>query len=204
MSETITAYPLTWPVGWKRTERSKITKSRFGKSYWNPPTTYEATQLVLTELRRLGARDVIISSNVELRNDGLPRSGQKDPSDAGVAVYFQLNKQPRVLACDKWKSPGENLHAIALHISALRGQERWGVGTLEQAFTGYASLPAKTGQHWTEILGLPLSASVEDINRQYRHLVITKGAHPDHNGDAEEFHRLTEARDAALNEKGAS
>lgn len=200
MSTAITAFPLTWPTGWKRTPRERIQKSRFGKSYYQPPSTWDGTQFVLQELRRLGAREAIISSNLELRNDGLPRSGQKDPNDAGAAVYFQLNGKPRVLACDRWRSVGENLWAIAKHVEALRGQERWGVGTLDQAFTGYAALPASSGEHWTDILGLTLSATRDEINQQYRHIVMSKGLHPDHNGDPIEFRRVTDARDAALKE----
>lgn len=200
MADTITAYPLSYPIGWKRTPQSQIKRSRFG-TWKNPPTTWQAIQALNHELRLLGARDIIISTNLRLRNDGLPASSQKDPEDAGAAVYFQLNKRPRVLACDKWKSVGENLYAIAKHIEALRGQERWGVGTLDQAFTGYAALPAETGEHWTSILGLSLNATRDEISAKYRHLIKERNAHPDlENGSRAEFEKLTRARDEALDD----
>lgn len=199
MNDTITAYPLSYPVGWARTPKHKITRSRFG-TYRAPVTTWKAIQALQRELNLLGARNVIISTNLKLRNDGLPASSQREPDDAGAAVYFQLNKKPRVLACDKWKTVGENLYAIAKHVEALRGQERWGVGTLDQAFTGYAALPSETGQHWTSVLGLSLDSDAATITAKYRKLVVEKNAHPDRGGDADEFIRLTQARDEALAE----
>lgn len=198
MSDTITAYPLTYPTGWARTPKNKVERSRFGKAGYmrSPPTTWQGVQALNHELELLGAKDVIVSTNLKLRNDGLPASSQRNPDDAGAAVYFQLNKKPRVLACDKWQTVGENLWAIAKHIDALRGQERWGVGTLDQAFTGYAQLEAETGQHWTSVLGLTLNASPEDVNEKFKQFAKTN--HPDAGGDTKEFVRYKLARDAAL------
>lgn len=196
--DSITAYPLTYPIGWARTPKSQIKRSRFG-TWRNPPTVWQAIQALNHELRLLGAREVIISTNLKLRNDGLPASSQREPDDAGAAVYFQLNKKPRVLACDRWKSVGENLYAVAKHIEALRGQERWGVGTLDQAFTGYAALPETTGEHWTSVLGLTLNASRDEVHAKYRKLVMERNAHPDlDNGKRDEFEKLTRARDEAV------
>ena len=195
MADTITAYPLTYPVGWARTPQHKITRSRFGKPH-KPVTTWQGVQAVNYELRLLGARDAIISTNLRLRNDGLPMSSQSDPEDRGAAVYFQLNDKPRVLACDRWQFVGENLYAIAKHIEALRGQERWGVGTLDQAFTGYAALPAETGQHWTSVLGLTLNATADDVKEKFHQ--FAKQHHPDRGGDRDEFERVSRAREEAL------
>jgi len=196
--DTITAYPLTWPERWARTDKDEISRSRFG-TWNNPPTTWKATQSLTHELRLLGATDVIISTNLRLRNDGLPASSQRDPEDAGAAVWFTLNKKPRVLACDKWKFVGENLYAIAKHIEALRGQERWGVGTLDQAFTGYAALPAETGAHWTSIMGLTLNATREEVEQKYKQMA--RGAHPDTNGGShEQMAKLNIARREAFEE----
>src|SRR4051812_21708674 len=123
---TQNAYPLAWPATWKRTARSQIRRAAFGKH-----SMIESVDETTNELRQMNARDVVISTNIELRNDGWPRSNQRKPDDCGVAVYFALNKQPRVLACDRWDSVEHNLWAIAKHIGALRGQDRWGVGTVE-------------------------------------------------------------------------
>lgn len=200
MIETITAYPLMWPVAWKRTRRENIRRSRFG-TYNNPPSPHRGTQALLNELRLLGATDVIISTNLQLRNDGLPYSGQRTPDDSGAAVYFTLGKKPRVLACDAWKTVGENLYAIAKHVEALRGQERWGVGTLDQAFTGYAALPAETGTHWTSVLGLRLNATRDEINAKAREIIKRDALHPDSgNGDRAAYERIINAREQALAE----
>lgn len=114
---------------------------------------------------------VVISSNVALRRDGLPYSNQRRPDDPGVAVYFRLKGKPHVLACDRWLSPEENLWAIAKHIDAMRGQERWGVGTLEQAFTGYMALPAPPDDtQWWLVLDVPETAGPDLIRGRYRSL----------------------------------
>ena len=73
----------------------------------------------------------MISTNLKLRLDGLPRSDQATPADPGVAVYFELDGKTIVLACDKWNRVADNIYAIAKHVDALRGQDRWGVGTVE-------------------------------------------------------------------------
>ena len=64
------------------------------------------------------------------------------PDDPGVAVYFQLHDKERVLACDKWDTVADNIAAIAAHIDGIRRQDRYGVGTIDQAFAGYSAL------HW--------------------------------------------------------
>lgn len=197
--ESITAYPLTWPTGWRRTDKHKIARSRFG-TYRNPPTTWKAIRALQHELNLLPARDVVISTNLRLRNDGYPMSSQREPDDRGAAIWFTLDKKPRVLACDKWQTVGENLYAIAKHVEALRGQERWGVGTLDQAFTGYAALPAETGLHWTSVLGLTLNASTDEVAAKYREMIVSRNLHPDLGGNSTEFIRVTRARDEAIEE----
>ena len=44
------------------------------------------TQELIWELKRLGARGMVLSTNVELRQDGLPYSNRRRPEDPGVAV----------------------------------------------------------------------------------------------------------------------
>jgi hypothetical protein len=78
-------------------------------------------------------------------------------NDPGIAVYFTLGKKRVVLACDKWAAPQENIYAIAKHVEALRGQDRWGVGSIEQAFAGYMALEERTGPSCFEILGISLT-----------------------------------------------
>ena len=196
--ENITRYPLTWPVGWKRTPRTDRKRSQFGYR-GKAPTVFTALGQLQPELQRLGAREVIISTNLPVRKDDIPYSDRREPEDTGVAVYFLLNRKPRVLACDKWPTVGENLSAVAHHIESVRGQERWGVGTLEQAFRGYDALPApKPGETWWEILGVERTAKSDVVENAYKKKRFA--AHPDQNGSSEEFHRVQMAFADALAE----
>jgi hypothetical protein len=148
------------------------------------------------ELDRLGARKPILSTNMELRLDGMPRAGQMQPNDTGAAVYFELKGKPVSLACDKWLRVEDNIWAIAKHIEALRGQERWGVGSIERAFTGYLALPAvgeSSASDWWKTLGVPVNADPEMVRKAYR--ILVKKHHPDAAGDPELFRRIQQAMD---------
>lgn len=202
---TTPRYPLAWPSGWKRTTSRKRAKfhgtgSRaiVGGSYKikEPLTLSAALDRLCGEMRRLGVpdRDWLISSDLKLRQDGLPYASQAQPADPGVAVYFKLNRADRVLACDAWNRIPDNIAAIAAHVECLRGIDRYGVGTIEQAFTGYAALPPK-GSTWRTTLGFAPGAVVtlDDIDAAFRERART--AHPDvHGGSHDAMASLTSAR----------
>ncbi|WP_435017462.1 J domain-containing protein [Tundrisphaera sp. TA3] len=129
------AYPLQWPAGKPRKQHPE--RSKFGDRSIDAATT-----ILREELRRLGAGNMVLSSNLRLKNDGLPYSKQAQPRDQGVAVYFTHKKQPMCFACDRWDRIQDNNYAIAMTIEALRGIERWGSGSMvEQAFTGFIGPP---------------------------------------------------------------
>jgi hypothetical protein len=204
MNETYTAYPLSWPAGQRRTRY--VERARFAAER----SIAAARDGLLQELARLGAVRVVISSNLRLRQDGLPMGNQAAPYDAGVAVYFQLMGKPHVFACDSWARVQDNLHAIRLHIEALRGTERWGVGAAHQVFTGYRALPpgrtdaAPTPEQAADLLAraanfdhLPgareaLLHEPDYVAQAYR--LAAKKMHPDVGGEHEEFVRLQEAK----------
>lgn len=73
---------------------------------------------------------------------------------------------------------------------------------LERAFTGFAALPpAPAGpRHWSDVLGVPRSASPDVVRAEFRHLV--KQHHPDHGGDADRFREVSTAFEAWRTEKG--
>lgn len=194
------AYPLSWPLGWPRTREPQ--RSRFG-TYYKKPSLAAGRDGVLAELARLGALGIVISTNIELRRDGLPYSNRTEPRDKGAAVYFTLKNKPRVLACDRWSTVGDNLHAIAKHIEALRGQDRWGVGSVEQAFAGYAALPerSETESCWA-VLGVRMDATPAQIQQAYRDLA--RSWHPDTGGSNELMTKLNRARDEALASLGGT
>jgi hypothetical protein len=155
--EGIEAFPLAWPPMVKRTPGHQRTRAKFGTQssqshQRGDGTTYTYTRKenltvagargrVLAEIGRLGGRGVVLSSNVQLRQDGLPMSGRREPDDPGVAVYFLLNNKPRCLPCDRWDRVADNFAAVAKFIDAMRGQIRWGVGSVEAMFEGFKALP---------------------------------------------------------------
>lgn len=154
----------------------------------------ESCDYLCNELRLLGAGNEILSTNLKLKIDGLPYANLPQPNDVGAAVYFDFKKKPVSLACDKWNRVEDNVWAIAKHIEALRGQERWGVGTMEQAFRGYMALPAigeSSASDWWKTLGVAVNATPDQVRTAYRLLV--KKHHPDTGGDSELFNRVQKA-----------
>ena len=85
----------------------------------------------------------------------------------------------------------DNIWAIAKHIDAMRGQLRWGVGSLDQAFMGYQALPEKLDRKWWQVLGVHPNATMQDIKAAYRELAKT--AHPDQGGTHERMAELNAA-----------
>lgn len=222
MSDTVRRYPLSWPLGWTRTPASERQRADFGKtiekSYverhydGRPPETKtrkskaplsaaDAAARLEAELDRLGAEDAKLSTSLQLRLDGTPRSDRGEPTDVGAAVYFTLNGQTRVLACDKWTRVADNIAAIAQHIDALRRIERYGIGDLNQAFAGYAALPAVGGTQggdWRAEMDFKPGdhpITLEVVEARYRALL--KQRHPDNGGSHDAVVRLNLARDAA-------
>ena len=224
---TAEAYPLSWPVGWPRTlvhqrRRAEFASHRSMKVEVRDPvsgvvrektqttqtalTIYAAMRRLQDQLDKLGASAVLLSTNVELRLDGQPRSNRPPPADPGAAVYFKLKGHDRVLACDKWDRVPDNIAAIAGHIDAIRRQDRYGVGTLEQAFVGYAALPSPemVGKRpWRSVLMVgdgPIG--LETVEQVYRS--FAKEAHADVGGNNERMVELNVAIDDARRELGAA
>ena len=210
MSEP-TKFPLAWPVGWRRTPSDRRTWAKFAKrveSGLRHLTLTEATSTLLKELQRLGVPygEWCISTNVELRLDGLPRSDRGEPSDPGVAVYFRMRAggKPKVFACDKWSRVADNVSAIARHIECLRAVDRYGVGEMEQVLAGYTALPP-SAEDWRSVFGFGPDESPKfaEVDRRYK--LQMKAAHPDREtGDSLQASRLNTARDMARWELGQS
>lgn len=197
---TVSAHPLAWPAGKPRTGYPR--RASFGtkgdRGYKTEASLAVARARLQDELDRIGASHVVLSTNVELRLDGLPRSGQPEPNDRGVALYFQRSGKPVVLACDRWDRVPDNIIAIAKHIEAIRGMERWGVGTTDQLFAGFEALPAP--EQWWQVLGVTPDAPPHLIEAAYREKAKT--AHPDAGGSDAAMARLNRARDEGRKANG--
>lgn len=192
MTEDIDAYPLAWPIGWPRAKTRE--RARFGAvstrrndsgSTWKQRreiTLAEGRDRLLDQLGQLGATNIVISTNARTRNDGELRGDARNPGDPGAAVYFRLDDGPHVLACDKWDRLADNLAALAAHVDAMRGMDRWGVGSLAQAFAGYRALAA-VGERpkWWQVLGFKAQPSAAVAEAKW--LELMKRHHPDRGGN---------------------
>lgn len=184
-----TAYPLSWPDTMPRARSRE--PGRF------QTTLAQALRNVEDSLRLFGndsgkpISGVVLSSNVTL--------GVNKPEDPGVAVWFTWENQQLCIAVDRYASPAANLQAIHHIIEARRVELRHGTLNLVRAsFQGFKALPAPPGSHWSDVLGLPMTATADEINAAYREKAAT--AHPDKGGSHEAMSKLTAAKSRALKE----
>lgn len=179
----IEAYPLFWPEGRKRLSYWERSHAKFETSFARArDNIVREVQLLVGKYSKL---DVIISTNIPLRRDGLPLANYRAVDDTGVAVYFTHKKQQMCFACDRWLKIEDNMQAICKTIEALRGIARWGTGDMmEAAFTGFIALPApgNTSAHtWRQIVGVgALEGNLEAVKAAYRRRAAE--VHPDRGG----------------------
>ncbi len=206
MSE-ITRYPICWPDNVARTAPQDRRPALFSDK-----TIPDAVKFVLHEINRLNHQpydfdddDVIISTNVRLRLDGLPRSEEPTLNDPGVGVFFKLRfwrgrqefKRHTVLTCDRWTRVSWNLYAIAKDIEAQRARARWGCASVEQAFRGFLAIPERCGgPSWWVTLGVPSDATLDQIKSAFLNLAKTR--HPDKGGNTEDWNQLRIAYEQAM------
>lgn len=192
-------YPLAWPSGRPRTAKPKDALFRDGGRRLTLTTSRQRLRDQTGMLTKHGQPwrivNMVLSTNIRFTASGSrdQNVSRRDPDDAGVAFYFGLDGKPHVLACDRWDTVYDNIAAIAAHIEALRGQERWGVADLKQAFAGHVALPPPNP--WWEVLDVPQRASLMDVESAYRKKAKT--AHPDAGGDRATWDRLSAAYDTA-------
>ena len=205
------AFPLSWPPGWPRTDRADQKRGDLafkrqqdpGRGYRSgAPWTFAAARDALIEevWRHTGGKSFVFSSNFEA-SKGVPREGRRRPEDEAVAIYFQRNGAPYVMACDRYVDAEGNMRSLTLALEALRQLERHGGGVmLERAFEGFAALPApdwtppaRAQRPWWEVFGvMRAQADAETIGALYR--VKAKAVA----GDLTALLELNLARDAAL------
>lgn len=199
------AFPLRWPEGRPRTPDAQR-KPALWKQNGKPITLGASRVRLLGQLEMISSGRAfwrtdshVLSSNIRFTRTGArDRNYSRDPDDPGVALYFRLDQQPLVLACDRWTTVQDNIAAIAAHIEALRGQERWGVADLAQAFAGHTALPPP--EQWWQVLSVTSSATPAEIDAAWRAKMRT--AHPDHGGTNQLAARLNRARDEGKRANG--
>lgn len=199
------AFPLEWPEGRKRREPwnrkpSKFRDLGFGK----------CRDDLLRACKRFGARDVVLSTEVALNLKGLPYASAREPSDPGVALYFDIrsyNDATRVwdtkhyaIACDQYRKVAENLRALVHTIDAMNAISRHGSSELlEQAMSGFAALPeASKPDDWWIMLGVARQSPAAVVKAAWRFKVSQ--AHPDVGGSADEMAKINAALERAESE----
>lgn len=197
------AFPLAWPEGWKRTIPYRRKSGPFR-------TTFAAARAdLLDELRLLKASAVVISSNMAVRNDGLPyaETARRKIEDPGVAVYFARGERRLVMARDVFATVHDNLRSIGLAIAALRAMERHGGGDMmDRAFDGFAALPPPSVSAtlgWREVFGpipphLSAATTLELVEQRFREKA--RANHPDRGGSSVIMARLNGAIEEARRE----
>lgn len=216
MSEVIQAYPLQWPAGWRRTESHRRERARFGQKeavYRDDPvkgryhaydrskdlSVFDAIERALKSLQLMGLSrdDVVISTNVPTRLDGLPKSNARVPDDPGAAIYWRKGKDTRCMAIDRYDRVQDNIAAIAATLEAMRAIDRHGgASILDRAFMGFTALAAPVS--WWQVLELKgPNASADEIQTAHKRLSMKH--HPDRpDGDTEKMASINAARDQGL------
>lgn len=167
------AFPLRWPPGQPRTKKPRRAKFQI--------TPAAARQDLLHELAQLGARGVVLSTNVPLRRDGL---------------YFEVDGEEHEIACDVWDSVKDNIRAIGLSVAALRGIERWGSTSLmKRVFSAFRMLQGPAQKLWWDVLGVEPTAGPDEVRAAYRARALE--VHPDHGGDEAKMAELNAAKEQA-------
>lgn len=216
MSAPVQAYPLAWPAGWKRTPAQQRRSGNFakgerqysndGQRSWQGYTAIsvaDAIARVLAELgrMRIGREDIVISTNLRTRLDGLPRSDQRAPEDPGAAVYWETKTgERRCMAVDRYERVEHNLAAIAATLEALRAIERHGgAAILDRAFTGFTALPPPVAAQrpWRQVFGFAEDEEVSPLRLEGAYRTARGEAHPDRPGGSHEAFLAVQAAYAA-------
>jgi hypothetical protein len=191
---SIPAFPLQWPDGWGRLKSYQRKRATFARNK-RELTIADAVTRVREELSRMSIRDddLVVSTNLELRMDGWPKSGQREPADPGAAVYWRDKaKNTRCMAIDRYDRVADNLAAIAATLDAMRAIERHGgAEILNRAFTGFTAIGHEPRQHWSDVLGVPRNACREEIETAHKRLRSLH--HPDKGGSPDQFQRIQQA-----------
>jgi hypothetical protein len=184
-----TAYPLTWPNEFPRREAQRREQGAFKTALPKALKNVEDSIRLFGSDSRKPITGLVISSNVSL--------GRARPADPGVAVWFTWDGMGVCIAVDRYSTVEANLQAIHHILEARRVELRHGTLALVKAtFRGFLALPAPAEKHWSEVLGVVRTATVDDVEKAFKRLLPL--AHPDRGGTNEAMAELNVARDRAI------
>lgn len=196
--------PLEWPENKPKTDRlMRIMNDKFPQDL----TEHHAVVYLEDEINGMqGVQSASLSADATNLNSTLPT--QYLSHDVGVCLKLNLTQGTYYLACDKWQKLSHNLYVLHLTLRHLKQLEFWGLGelpTLMAAFSkaGVTAASAADGtsqpdsDHWTAILGLGPTATLDDANTLYRHRAMKIGE-----SDSEALQTLNLAIQQARKELG--
>jgi hypothetical protein len=195
-------YPLVWPKDEPRTPQSK-------KRSTSPFSVHpeRALRLLYAELKRFRATNVILSTDVPVRADGMlyQDAARRRIDDPAAALYFRLGDRDISICCDLYLDVNDNIRALGKIVEAMRTIERYGGQHLSQkSFTGFAALPPPKNI-WS-ILGINKGAAEPLSPRLRREYVMEAFRDRARDGHSKGYDmaELVEARDQALRELGVT
>jgi hypothetical protein len=188
---SIPAYPVAWPEGFPRRQQREA-----GKFKTSLPVALNNVRESLCLFGVDSGRavtEVAVTSNFTL--------GDERPADPGIAVWFLWDGEQRCIAVDRYLRPEANLQAVHHVLEARRTELRHGTLALVRAtMKGFTlALPAPNSKPWWDVLGVPATAPLADIESAYRKLAAER--HPDKGGSDAMMADLNAARDAARKER---
>jgi hypothetical protein len=159
-------------------------------------TFEQTTELLVDELRHLGAKQAVMQLDMDpsdFRLDGTPRAQAKARSP-GIILNFKAlavhGKPDLRYEVDTYSTWQENVRALAKGLEALRAVGRYGVTELDQQYTGWKALAAGSVGDGNVENGKRLIAAAGSVRRALAQ------AHPDLGGAPEDFRDVIAARDA--------
>jgi len=197
------AYPLRWPDGEPRTPAHGRKRDNKFHDRNDRLSVGKARDQLLRESRLAGFTDIIVSSNVPTRTDGLLYADNKRIEDPGIAVYFKFKGKSLVMARDDYISVAGNLRELALAIQGMRQMLRHGSDRMiEQAFTGFIAIaPPDWKKPWRQVCGVKPDWN-GDLKALYREKARER--HPDAGGSDTLMAELNVAYEEGCQELGQS
>lgn len=166
-------------------------------------------QLLLTEVKNLAGRDLVVELDVTeraIRLDGRLYANAR-PTTPAVRVAFESKHGPLTYATDAFTRWQDNVRAIALGLEALRKVDRYGITKRGEQYAGWKQLPSGSGaesSHMDRDMAISILASFVDVPAQHlntepdslRHSWrrARRAAHPDrHDGDRTMWDQVEQA-----------
>lgn len=175
-------YPLTEPGD----RRSRFTF----KGSWS-----STLSLLQREVSLLDGANIILGAGfqeADLRLDGMPRSGAREPAHPGIELSFDSHHGRLAYAtdvCERWE---HNVRSIALGLEALRAVDRYGITRHGEQYAGWKQLASGDDQQTAVQRGAAIIATFGSVRE------ALKATHPDHGGDVAKFADVQAAREAGV------